>query len=138
VTWRGGRLRREEGAGALVEFALVLPILLLVVFGIIEFGFAWYVRQGIANAAREGARWSIVRGSQSGRAATASAVANYVTERMPLRQPGAMQVIVTPASGPGAPGSVVKVVVVYQYQPLAGPWIGVQQFRDSASMIVSR
>jgi hypothetical protein len=47
--------RRQEGASA-VEFALVLPILVLFVFGIIEFGFAFFRAQGMEAAAREGGR----------------------------------------------------------------------------------
>ena len=39
-----------------VEFALVLPLLAMLVFGIIEFGHVFFVRQGLINAARVGAR----------------------------------------------------------------------------------
>lgn len=53
-------LKREEGAAA-VEFALVLPILLLILFGIIEFGFAFYNKEVITNASREAARAGIVQ-----------------------------------------------------------------------------
>ena len=49
---RGGR---EHGASA-VEFALVLPILVLLVFGIITFGIVFARTQGMEAAAREGAR----------------------------------------------------------------------------------
>jgi Flp pilus assembly protein TadG len=53
-------VKREEGAAA-VEFALVLPILILILFGIIEFGFALYNKEVITNASREGARAGIVQ-----------------------------------------------------------------------------
>jgi Flp pilus assembly protein TadG len=53
------RLHRDEGAAA-VEFALVSVILFLLVFGIIEFGFAFYSVQGGAAAAREAARRAAV------------------------------------------------------------------------------
>lgn len=46
----------DERGQALVEFALVLPILLILVVGIIEFGRAWNMHQIITDAAREGAR----------------------------------------------------------------------------------
>jgi Flp pilus assembly protein TadG len=45
----------ERGAAA-VEFALVSILLLVIVFGIIEFGFLWLQSFYIANAAREGSR----------------------------------------------------------------------------------
>jgi Flp pilus assembly protein TadG len=50
---------REKGASA-VEFALVLPVLLMIIFGIIEFGFIFYDKAIITNASREGARRGIV------------------------------------------------------------------------------
>lgn len=51
----------ENGAAA-IEFALVLPILVLLVCGIIEFGLMFYNKQMITNASREGARAGIVEG----------------------------------------------------------------------------
>jgi len=50
---------------AVVEFAIVAPLFLLLVFGIIEFGRMVMVQQVITNAAREGARQGIVPGSSS-------------------------------------------------------------------------
>ena len=49
----------ERGA-ALVEFAIVLPLLLLLAFGIIEFGFLLYNKAMLTNASREGAREGIL------------------------------------------------------------------------------
>lgn len=49
----------QRGASA-VEFALVLPLLIVLTFGIIEFGLLMYNYQVITNAAREGARYGIV------------------------------------------------------------------------------
>ncbi len=46
---------------AAIEFALVLPVLLVLVFGIIEFGLLMYNQQVITNASREGARAGIVQ-----------------------------------------------------------------------------
>lgn len=51
--------KNADGASA-VEFALVLPILILVVFAIIEFSVALYDKAMITNASREGARAGIV------------------------------------------------------------------------------
>ena len=56
---RPGRSKRENGQ-VLVEYALVLPVLLLVLFGIIEFGIIVFSHDTIANAAREGARYGAV------------------------------------------------------------------------------
>jgi Flp pilus assembly protein TadG len=49
----------------MVEFAFAAMALLLVFFGIIEYGRALYAYHTVANAARIGARWAMVRGSAS-------------------------------------------------------------------------
>ena len=56
----GARLRRAEEGQALVEFALVVPFLLLFLVGIVEFGRAWNLHQVLTDAAREGARKAVV------------------------------------------------------------------------------
>jgi Flp pilus assembly protein TadG len=53
------RARQQKGA-ALVETAFVLPIMLLVCVGILEFGRAYQTWQVVTNAAREGARVAIL------------------------------------------------------------------------------
>jgi Flp pilus assembly protein TadG len=50
----------NQTGGALVEFALILPLILLLVFGIIEFSLLLYNKAVITNASREGARLGIV------------------------------------------------------------------------------
>ena len=50
------RGRGQEGAVA-VEFAIVLPFLMLLVFGIIDFGHYWYMAHMMSDASREGARY---------------------------------------------------------------------------------
>jgi hypothetical protein len=59
---RGGGRHGQDGQ-SLVEFALVLPVLLMILLGLIEFGFVFAHHQGLEYATREGAR-------------TASALAN--------------------------------------------------------------
>jgi len=54
------RFRRNERGQALVEFALVVPLLLIMVMAIIDFGRAWNLHQTITDAAREGARQAVI------------------------------------------------------------------------------
>ena len=57
------RISREEGVAA-VEFALILPVLALMLFGILEFGRVWSQYQVFQGAAREGARCAAVQATE--------------------------------------------------------------------------
>ena len=48
--------QKREGGAALVEFALIVPLLTMFLFGIVQFGLAYDKKQSINSAAREGAR----------------------------------------------------------------------------------
>ena len=57
--------KKERGAAA-IELALILPLLLLVLFGIMEFGRAYNVQVSLTQAAREGARYAAVHYQEGG------------------------------------------------------------------------
>jgi Flp pilus assembly protein TadG len=59
VLKRARGLKNQKG-GTLVEFAVIAPLLFLILFGIIEFGILLYDKAMITNASREGARAGIV------------------------------------------------------------------------------
>ncbi len=48
--------REDAGGQSLVEFALVVPVFLLILLAIVQFGFIFNAQVTITNAAREGAR----------------------------------------------------------------------------------
>ena len=52
--------RSNQRGQAVIELALTLPLLLLVVFGIIDFGFMFQRYESVTNAAREGARLGVL------------------------------------------------------------------------------
>jgi hypothetical protein len=54
------KLLRQTKGSALLEFAVVSGVLLLLVTAILDFGHAWFLRQTIINASREGARYAVV------------------------------------------------------------------------------
>ena len=60
----------ERGAAA-IEFALVLPILIMLLFGIIEFGRGYHAKVELTGAVREGAR-ALALGKSTGEAAAAT------------------------------------------------------------------
>ena len=78
------KLRDQKGQ-ALVELALILPILLLIIFGITEFGRAWYIENALTNAAREGARRASISSSNP---LNAAQLESYVKESIPFDQTG--------------------------------------------------
>jgi Flp pilus assembly protein TadG len=67
---------RKRRATAIVEFAVVLPLLLTLLMGIIEYGWIFMVRQTLTNAAREGCRIAVLN------TATEDAVATRIREVM--------------------------------------------------------
>src|SRR3954469_14916832 len=79
-------IRRDSGdRGAVaVEFALVLPVLLLVIFGIIDFGRMLYAKITLAEAAHEGARAAALVGQSAGASQVAKSVTGLDTSAGPV------------------------------------------------------
>jgi len=61
MTRRAARLRSERGA-ELIEFAIVVPLLILMLAAIMDFGMMFRTLEAITNAAREGARVGVLPG----------------------------------------------------------------------------
>ncbi len=79
-----------ESGQALVELAVSLPVLLLLLFGIMEFGWYFYNQMSIENGSREGARYAIVN-SES---ATLTIDVEVLVQNM-IKGPGATDVLVS-------------------------------------------
>ncbi len=110
ITRRRGK--RESGQ-SLVEFALVLPIFLLVLFAIVDFGMAFHAWITVTNSAREGARLGAVRASEID-------IEQRVRDTADSLNQDDLAVSVTNAEG--VPGESVVVDVDYGYSlitPLA-------------------
>lgn len=74
------RFHKEESGVAAVEMAIIFPLFLLLLFGMIQFGMGWFYKQTITNAAREGARLGIViRIPPVTEAAITSHIEDYLT-----------------------------------------------------------
>ncbi len=90
----------------MVEMAVVLPIFIAVVFGIVEFGQAFMVLQLVNNAAREGGRIAIVNGSSNTEAT--QAVLDTLAESAKIDPTDVtVTITVTPESGNPDPGNEV-------------------------------
>ena len=110
------RLRNERGATA-VEFALIVPLLILLVLGIAEFGRAFQVQGTLSAAAREGVR---IMALQNDEAAAKAAVRNATPSLNPAITN--LQIDVTPKSCPTVnPGSTtVKLTIKYSMPYMTG------------------
>jgi Flp pilus assembly protein TadG len=71
------RPRRMRRGNAVIELALTLGILINLSFGMVEFGYYFYVKNSFEGAAREGARAAIVPGATNSEVTTA--IANSMT-----------------------------------------------------------
>jgi Flp pilus assembly protein TadG len=104
------RIRNERGT-ALLETAITIPIVLLVCVGIFEFGRAYQTFQVLTNAAREGARTSIIV-SNSDQQVT-DAVKNYLTSGR-LLNPGTAVINVERGVAMGA-NTASRITVSYPF-----------------------
>ncbi|MHB9145145.1 MAG: TadE/TadG family type IV pilus assembly protein [Symbiobacteriia bacterium] len=123
------RLSRDERGQSLVEFALVVPLLLLLVIGIMEFGRAYSANLALQNAAREGARLAI----------TGATDAN-ITQRVVSSAVGldSTKLTVTVSPVTRVQGAYVTVTATYQFQyltPLITNIIGsLKTFQSTVTM----
>lgn len=101
-------LRNEKGQ-SLVEFAILLPVLLLLLMGILEFGIMLNSYLSINNSAREGARLGIVSGSNL-------EITKLITYISPNLDSENLIVNITPLEGSRNSGGTLTVEVIYNYQ----------------------
>jgi Flp pilus assembly protein TadG len=152
-------MRGEEGS-VLVESVLSIIILLTFLFGVMEAGLAIYSYHFISEAAREGTRYAIVRGSLAGTAnctapgpptckAQSADIQTYVKGLgFPGINPANMTVTPTwsvypnssscPATGPcNSPGNLITIQVQYNF-PLRVPFVPPQTYAmtSTAAMII--
>lgn len=106
--------RRDDSGAAAVEFALVLPLLLLLVFGIIDFGRAWHMQIALTQGAREGVRVLALNGT--------AAEATARTENAALPVDGiTVAPIGCPATPTPADDALITATRTYNYiTPISG------------------
>jgi Flp pilus assembly protein TadG len=111
--------KREKGQN-LVEFALILPVFLLLVVGMAEFGRGWMTRNILTGAAREGARVAAVEPDSASSIAQGLAAATAVLNAAGILVPPA---IVTVNTNPPTSFPAVKVDVRYTISVLIAGFI---------------
>ena len=129
LRWRGvaGRTHRlgfgEERGQALLEFAIVVPLLFLIIFGIVEFSRAWNNKNDVVHLANEAARFAVVNGVPAS-CATSSGNWKVPTEAtddgLPTVGGGSThtQISFTSAASAGVPITVTVTIPFTSFVPL--------------------
>lgn len=109
-------LRNENKGQSMVETALVLPIIVLILMGIIDFGFLFNNYLIIDNASREGARTAVIGSTDS---VITTTVSNMTSSLVSAK----LKTTINPSGASRTKGSQVTVTVEYDYS-LITPVIG--------------
>lgn len=127
-------MNRKSRGIALIEFAIVLPVLVLILLGIIDLATAMYDLAILTNASREGARWGIISSNNPSNqpwacsdttegTTTPCQVANASAKSL-LISYRATTSLTTTATGGGVPGSTVTVTMSYTFRGVSDLLIG--------------
>jgi Flp pilus assembly protein TadG len=143
-------VERGTGAQALVETALVLPLLLILIVGLFDVGRAIWLSNTLASAVREGTRYGTVHGalsasptgpgSASYTAPSTDTVITAQVARYAVGVPGSLTVLSTWPDGNANRGSRIVVSASFPFTPiLAQAFIGTNTLRvtlQSSSTLV--
>ena len=120
----------REGGQATVEFALLLPFVLLLLAALVEFGLLIADHNRVAAAAREAARAAAVTGD-----------AVLIEEAAEFSGLSGVTVTVSPAPELRTQGEPVEVTVTYEpegHLPIAGPLVGSARLSAAAAMRIEQ
>jgi len=132
---------RSRCAGPIVEFALVVPMLLMLVMGVVDFGRAYFIRNSLVSAVREGARLGSVQSVDPCSAASMTAIRARVVAS--FSSIGSVALSNTAAMIPiscelesGRTATVRVQVVGYPFRPIT-PLFGMLQLGGSFPLTAS-
>ncbi|WP_240702349.1 TadE/TadG family type IV pilus assembly protein [Trinickia terrae] len=112
--------RRNQKGAVAVEFALVLPVLLILVFGIIEFSLVLYDQAIMTNASREAARAGVVLSSPKPTVAQIQTVAtNYLSNYLVTFGSSTTPTVTVPNGAGGSFGTPLTVNIAYTFTGLS-------------------
>jgi Flp pilus assembly pilin Flp len=122
-----GLFRKQRGAAA-VEFAVVAPIFVLLLFGMVEYGRMVMVQQMLTNATREGARRAVLDGTSMANVKTT--VRDYLTGGHITVNDN--EITVSPDPRTAAPGDPVSVSLTVPFSRVS--WLPSPMFLGNANM----
>ena len=127
------KAKGEEKGAALVEFAIILPLLIVMLFGILEASWAFAQQNDVRHGTREAARLAAVNFGD------VQAVAQEACARMDIVYPATTPVVtLTPLSTDGVMGGLAQITISSTYQTVTGMLDGVFGGIDIESTIEFR
>ena len=109
----------KRNGSAMIEMAVILPLLVVLIVGVVEFGRILMVKQVITNAAREGARAGAIKLDDAGALSTALSVSqNYLTSSGLNGTPTVNSSFLTTGGS-----SAIQVTISYNYDSSLTTWI---------------
>ncbi|RMD81394.1 MAG: hypothetical protein D6815_11910 [Candidatus Dadabacteria bacterium] len=107
--------RRRQRGTSLVEFALLIPVFMMIVVGIVDLGRAVWAKSSLGYLAGETARYAAMHSARSNDPATAGDISKYVEQRAVGLNPKHLKVATTWAPN-NAPGGVVRINLTYDFR----------------------
>jgi Flp pilus assembly protein TadG len=101
--------RRQEGVAA-VEFAIILPVLVLLILGGMDLGDMYFIQHVITNASREGARYA-AKYTGTSTLPTSGQISNYVTSNLNYQSLNLNNLNVSASYTGSSPDEIVTVTV---------------------------
>ncbi len=132
-----GRFVRNTAGATAVEFALLLPVLLLVILGIVEGGRTFLALHALEKVAGDGVRYASLRGSESESPVTQAQVEEFVKSRAAGLVAAELDVNLVWPDGNNDPGNRVTVQVAYDHEPLFGDFVGWEAFHFERASTLS-
>lgn len=114
VLSRNAHRKRRRGA-VVVEFAVIAPLLIMILMGIMEYGYVFLVQQSLTNAAREGCRIAVLQSTTSDDTINAR-----IAELMSAAGVDNYTVVLTHADPAGDPTERIEISVPYDSVSLTG------------------
>ena len=111
---------KENGGQGLVEFALLLPVFLLLLFGMVEFGRAYMTKNILTGAAREGVRRAVVQVDFTTAKSAGEARAYEVLNSAGLYTPAVVAIVANDNTDP----KLLVCTVTYNFPIIVGGFFG--------------
>ena len=102
-----------------VEFALIIPIFLLMTYGFMELGRALFIQNSLGHAVYEAQRYAIVHGASSSAPADVNAIATVILDKAGVLDGDLLSVNVT-FEPDNKPGSIVTIEAIYAFDYMTG------------------